>query len=135
MNTEPNNSIIENCFDDYEKIQIQHLKIIRSNSNPNLDVMTRERETVFQTLKVNLEAMMENAGLIHGTDCISELSKHEDRLNSIMNLDQEISIEIKKYRDSLKNSLNHMKKGKAAMNGYRVAGTNSPTPRVLSMNR
>jgi cell fate (sporulation/competence/biofilm development) regulator YlbF (YheA/YmcA/DUF963 family) len=135
MDTEHDNSIMKKCFDNYEKIQTQHLKAMRSEGSPDLKLMTREREGVFQNLKDNLEAMMENAGLDHGTDCISDLSKYENRLASIMKLDEEISIEIKNYRDSLKNSLNHMKKGKAAMDGYKNAGTNPQSPRVLSMNR
>ncbi len=135
MDIGQNSSIIEECFDHYEKIQLQHLHILQSNTVPDLNLMTRDREKIFQILKTNLETMMENAGLTHRTDSISDLGKYENRLNAIMKLDEAISIEIKKYRDTLKTNLNRMKKGKAAMNGYRMAGTTSPNPHVLSMNR
>lgn len=135
MNIKQNSIVIEDSFKNYEKIQSLHLKILRSNSVPDLELMTIEREKLFLILKNSLDDMMENAGLNHGTDCVDELGKYENRLNLIMKLDDEISIEIKKYQKELKGHLNRMKKGKDAMNGYKNAGGSTSKPYVLSMNR
>ncbi|MBU1340938.1 MAG: hypothetical protein KKE44_00310 [Proteobacteria bacterium] len=135
MEIKQDTSNIENCFSRYEELQVRHLAVMESENLPDLDLMTRERETVFHLLKTALESFMETAGTQYGTDSLSVLSRYEDRLASMMKLDDKIAIEIKRHRDSLKVNLNLMKKGKAAMNGYRRAGTNSKNPRVLSMNR
>lgn len=135
MNTRQNNLIIEDSFNNYEKIQNHHLEILRSDCIPDLELMTVEREKLFLILKNNLENMMKNAGLNHGTDCVDMLSRYEDKLNLIRKLDDEISIEIKKYRDILKTDLNRMKQGKTAMSGYMNANGNVSNPCVLSMNR
>ncbi|NOX34967.1 MAG: hypothetical protein GXP56_14775 [Deltaproteobacteria bacterium] len=97
--------------------------------------MTEERTNAFQMLKTALESFMENAGMHCGTGSIPEISRYEGRLESIMELDEKIRIEITRHSNCLKTSLNRMKKGKVAMNGYRNIRINSQSPRVLSMTR
>ena len=126
---------LDEHFDNYENLQVNHLDILKSDTSPDLEQMTKERNIIFEVLKTTLESFIGNAGTQHGKDSLSILSQYETRLAVLMKLDDDISDEIKKYRTLLKINLNHMKKGKAAMNGYKKTGTNSPNPRVLSMNR
>jgi len=136
MKLEQNISNIENCFNSYENIQIQHLDIMKSKDLPNLDLLTQERTTVFQILKTALDTFMENAGSLYGSDSLSAISRYEGKLASILKLDEDIAIEIKKHQEHLKVSLARLKKGKTALNGYRKAGTQTTLkPFVLNIDR
>ncbi|MFH2093686.1 MAG: hypothetical protein ABIJ31_15105 [Pseudomonadota bacterium] len=126
---------LDKCFDNYETVQVHHLDMLKSDQTPDLEQMTKERNTVFQFLKTTLESFVTKTGMQHGDESLSILSGYETRLATLMELDGQISNEIKKYKDFLKINLNHMKKGKTAMNGYKSTGTISPKPRVLSMNQ
>lgn len=128
-------SKIENSFNEYENLQAQHLEILKSDQIPDLEGMNNERNEVFRLLKASLEIAMGSAVQDRGKkNSIHLLKKYEIRLNRIIQLDDKISIEIKKYQDLLKSSLNRIKKGKNAMNGYKKAGVNPSNPCVLSMN-
>ncbi|MCD4720744.1 MAG: hypothetical protein K8S13_12945 [Desulfobacula sp.] len=135
MNLEQHKNIIENSFIIYETIQAEHLSILKDQEMPDLNSMTQERENAFLNLKKNLDNLIGNAGSIGGTKSLPLLTEFESRLNTIMGLDEQIAAEIQRHSVELKKHLKHMKQGKAAMNGYRMAGTNSPKPCVLSMNR
>ncbi|MFH2060653.1 MAG: hypothetical protein ABIJ59_17345 [Pseudomonadota bacterium] len=128
-------SNIEDCFDRYEKIQARHLEAMETQSMPDLECMTQERSDLFQTLIAQVESFISDAGTRHGSDSLATLSKFENRLESMMMLDDKIKIEIIRHREDLKIHLTRMKKGKNAMNGYKNAVSSSRTPRVLSMNR
>lgn len=125
---------IENYFKIYEKIQAEHLSVLKNREMPDLNSMTLEREKAFTDLKTNLDNLIENAGSIGGIKSLPLLTEFENRLGTIMGLDEQITIEIQRHRAELKKHLNHMKKGKAAMKGYNPAGAINQ-PHVLSMNR
>ena len=135
MNLTQKTSSLEDCFRNYEKIQVQHLNFMKSEDLPDLSLMTEERTKAFQLLKTTLDSFIQNAGTHYGSDSLSILNGYESRLSLMMKLDEDISGEIQKYRNSLKTNLNRMKKGKMAMTGYKNSAKNSQSPRVLSMNR
>ncbi len=135
MELNQNITNLEECINAYKSIQTQHLSIMKSESLPDIERMTQERASSFQLLKTSLDSFMENSGSQFGTDSLPLLSKYEDRLATIMKLDEAITIEIKKHRNGLKNNLNRVKKGKEAMSGYKNAVPKSQNPCVLSMNR
>ncbi len=128
-------SNLENSFHQYETVQIRHLDNFKNDDQPDLGLMTKERADAFKILKSAIENFTNTAGTQYGEKSISDLNKYEDRLSLMMELDDKIAIEIKKYRENLKSNLDRVKKGKVAMTGYRNAGSNSQNPRVLSMNR
>lgn len=129
-----NENRLDDSFIHYEQLQARHLDMMNSNTLPDLELMTKERNASFMNLKQALDIIMETAG-IQKTG-ISVLTQYEKRLVSMMALDEKITIEIEKHRDLLKINLNRMKKGMTAMSGYKNAGIKrSESPCVLSMNR
>lgn len=125
---------IETSFIDYEQTQVRHLDMMNSDALPDLELMTRERDASFLVLKQALDGYMKTAGTQKNGILI--LTRYENRLVSMMALDEKIAMAIEKHRDLLKINLNRMKKGMTAMSGYKKAGISKPgTPCVVSMNR
>ena len=127
---------LEESFKNYEAIQARHLEAMQSSLPPDLVQMTKERTRAFQILKNHLKTTMTATGDESGAGDIRELNRYKNWIDSIMQLDEKISDEIKKYKETLKASMHRIKQGKTAMNGY-LGGTTtlSPSPSVLSMNR
>jgi len=135
MNIEQYKSMIEKSFREYEIIQEQHLNIMQTNQLPDLKTMTQERDAAFFNLTEILNKFIENAGTIGGQDSLPILTQFEGRLSSILAVDEKISFEINKHRSRLQKSLEQLKQGKIAMQGYKMTGKNPNHPCVLSMNR
>ncbi len=131
INTEKN---LDNSFIHYEQIQVRHLDIMKSEALPDLELMTKERNASFLNLKQCLDGYVKTAGT--KKNGISVLAQYEERLVTMMALDEKITKAIEKHRDLLKINLNLMKKGMTAMSGYKKAGiSKSGDPCVISMNR
>ncbi len=128
-------SDLELCLTNYEKIQAHHLYQMQSEALPDLELMNTERAYAFKSLKTALDTFMGNAGTIYGSDSVSILTGYEQRVSSMMALDEKIAIEIKKHKNRLKADLVRMKKGKQAITGYKSTGAVLSSPKVVSMNR
>ena len=127
---------VEDSLKAYESIQSRHLQSIRTEAVPDLARMTQERDKAFQVLKNHLDSVMQATGSGMEDDNINELNRYKNWISTILELDEKIAVEIKKYKDTLKSSINTIQQGKTAMNGYRLGGSPfSRQPRVLSMNR
>lgn len=128
-------NILDQHFCRYENLQVQHLDIFKSDQMPNLEKMTNDRNDRFELLKTALESYVQNAASQQNDNTMNILSEYETRLGVLMKLDEQISDEIKKHKAMLRANLNHMKKGKTAMKGYKNTGSTSPKPCVFSMDR
>ncbi|MCG8685538.1 MAG: hypothetical protein MI892_11725 [Desulfobacterales bacterium] len=135
MNKEAHIDNIRKRFQDYEDLQESHLNLLRTEQLPDLSKMTMERKIASDELQKALNGFMENAGLLHGGSSLNVLNRFENRLGTLLKVDDSIAVEIEKHRDELKKSLNRLKHGNKAMQGYRPADTHRNKPRVLSINR
>ncbi len=135
MNKEAHINNIRKRFQAYEDLQESHLNLLRTEQLPNLSKMTMERKIASDELQEALNGFMENAGLLHGGSSLNVLNRFETRLGTILKVDDSIAVEIEKHRDELKKTLNRLKHGNKAMQGYRPADTPRNKPRVLSINR
>ena len=135
MNKEAHIDNIRKRFQAYEDLQESHLNLLRTEQLPNLSKMTMERKIASDELQEALNGFMENAGLLHGGSSLNVLNRFETRLGTILKVDDSIAVEIEKHRNELKKTLNRLKHGNKAMQGYRPADTPRNKPRVLSINR
>lgn len=121
MGTEQYEQKLELCFTEYETLQRLHIRIIETEPMPDLVRMTEDRDLVFNKLKQNLDKFVGNAGSNGKTNNLSILTKYQERLNSIMSVNEKLSKTIEKYRDKLKINLGKMRQSKTAMRGYKAA--------------
>lgn len=135
MNTEQHKLSVKQRFKEYEAIQETHIRILDGDRTPDINLMNQDRKNAFLNLKLALEKFMQYAESVNDTNSVPALKKFESRVGSIMSLDNKIETRIKKYRKELNTNLNHIKKGKMVLNGYRHAGTSQNRPHVLSMNQ
>jgi len=133
-----NNSSIEQIktlFKAYEAIQTKHIHIMRTEALPDLDTMTRDRETAFLELKQALDQFMATLSTQGKSDMIQELENFEKNIQSVARLDEILTNEVQTYKERLKKHLNQLKQGKTAMSGYRPQNPNANRPHVFSMIR
>ncbi len=119
----------------YEELQGLHLGILEKDEFPDIETMTQQRNETFACLKTSLDELLSNAGALDEEKSIAILKRFESKIASIMACDDKLATQIKKHQTNIKNNLNHMKQGKAALQGYGSAGKNPRRPSVLSMNR
>jgi glutamate synthase domain-containing protein 3 len=124
MKTELNKQNLELCFTEYENLQELHLNVLKTEPMPDIARMTEDRDIVFNRLKQNINAFVENAGSNGGKDNLPALADFETRLTSIMAVSEELSEAIMKYRENIKIDLAKMQQGKAAMRGYKAVNLN-----------
>ena len=111
---------LELCFTEYENLQKLHIDVMKNEPMPDIARMTKDRDSVFDELKQNLDAFVGNAGSTGGIDNLPALAKFEERLTSIMNVNEKLSKAIEEYRENLKTNLAKMKQSKAALRGYKA---------------
>ncbi len=127
---------VDQCFDAYEKMQTRHLKMMQTSTLPDLEAMTRERDTIFLDLQQHIERLLENAGTSGHERILDDLTGYQHRLTQINELDGKIGFEIQQHQGRLKTALTRMKVGQSAMKGYgQTAGSDFSGPRVISMDR
>jgi hypothetical protein len=124
METEQYKQKLELCFTEYEKLQILHLDVMKTEPMPDIARMTEDRDLAFNRLKQNIDVFIGNAGSNGGTDNLPALAEYEERLTSIMNVSEELSKAIEAYRENLKINLAKMKQSKAALRGYKAVNVN-----------
>ncbi|MCK5100868.1 MAG: hypothetical protein KAR45_22355 [Desulfobacteraceae bacterium] len=120
MDTEQYKQKLELCFTEYEELQILHLDVMKTEPMPDIAAMTNDRDKVFDRLKQNIDDFIGNAGSHGGTDSLPVLAEFEERLTSIMNVNEKLSKAIEEYREDLKTNLAKMKQSKAALRGYKA---------------
>lgn len=111
---------LELCFTEYESLQNLHLDAMKNESMPDIARMTQDRDKAFEKLKQKINDFVGNAGSHGGENSLPVLTEFETRLTSIMDVSEELSKAIFKYRDNLKTDLAKMQQGKAAMKGYKA---------------
>ncbi|MCK5312102.1 MAG: hypothetical protein KAJ62_08330 [Desulfobacteraceae bacterium] len=115
---------LELCFTEYEELQILHLNVMKNEPMPDIARMTEDRDRAFEELKQNINYFVENAGSHGGINSLPALAEYETRLTSIMDVSEELSKAILKYRENLKTDLAKLQQGKAAMRGYKAVNIN-----------
>ena len=115
---------LELCFTEYEKLQNLHLDVMKNEPMPDIARMTEDRDKAFDELKLNINNFVGNAGSNGGADNLPVLAEFETRLTSIMDVSEELSKAILKYRENLKTDLAKLQQGKAAMRGYKAVNIN-----------
>ena len=126
---------IDDCFAGYEALQERHLALLKDPTISDISEITAERKAASASLQRALDEFMGQAGSLGKEKSIEMLTDIKTRLDQILKLDEVIAIEVEKHRDQLKTNLNRLKKGKAAMQGYRPAGAVKGGPRVFSISR
>ena len=124
MEIELHKQRLELCFTEYEELQNVHLFVMKNEPMPDLVRMTEERDKAFDELKQNLNTFVQNAGSRVGTDSLPVLAEYEGRLTAIMDVSEELSKAILKYRETLQANLSKMQQGKAALRGYKAVNMN-----------
>ena len=97
---------------------------MKNEPMPDIARMTEDRDKAFEELKQNIDDFVGNAGSHEGTDSLPVLAEYETRLTSIMDVSEELSKAILKYRGNLKADLAKMQQGKAALRGYKAVNMN-----------
>ena len=120
MDIEQYKQKLELCFTEYENLQKLHLEVMENEPMPDIARMTKDRDNAFDRLKQNINNFVGNAGSQGGTNSLPVLAEYETRLTSIMDVSEELSKSILKYRDNLKTDLAKMQQGRAAMRGYKA---------------
>ncbi len=134
MNTTGHTPTIEKRFMDYESLQKAHLDHLKTFEMPDISKMTQERRQASDDLKSALNTFLNETGN-NSKENISVLTRYEKRLGAILKVDDTIALEIKNHKDRLRTSLNQLKHGKKAMQGYKPLNLSKGRPRVLSINR
>ena len=124
METEQYKQKLELCFTEYEELQELHLDVMRNEPMPDIARMNEDRDIAFNRLKQNINNFVGNAGSNGGIDSLPVLAEYETRLTAIMDVSEELSKEILKYRESLKKNLAKMQQSKAALRGYKAVNMN-----------
>ena len=121
----------------YEDLQDRHLTLLKAQNLPDLSEMTRERRSASTKLKTAINEFIDTAGASDKPGNITSLNQLKKRLGLILRVDETIGGEIQKHKSLLEKSMNQLKHGKKALQGYRPTGSLSQSnrPRVLSISR
>ncbi len=129
MNPLPNKLLLS--FDQYEAMQMAHIKMIRDNTGhyPDLVRQNFERSQAFENLKNQLIPVLRN---IKGkSKAETVIREYQDRFEEIKKQDDILFGFFLQYRNRLKQQKQEINHSKKALNGY---GSLSSTglPRFLS---
>ncbi len=114
-------------FKNYRDLQQNHLKILETETLPDLKTMTKERNNAFVDLKKQLENLLE-------TKDPALLKKVENSLAGLMETDNAITLKIQNHRKNLLSRMKTIRQGKKAMDGYRQPQSLT-RPAVVNMDR
>ncbi len=134
MNTKEHTPTIEKGFMDYESLQKAHLHQLKTLEMPDISKMTQERRQASDNLKSVLNTFLNVTGN-NSKGNISVLTRYEKRLGAILKVDDTIALEIKNHKERLRTSLNQLKHGRKAIQGYKPLNLSKGRPRVLSISR
>lgn len=118
-----------------DELHMNHLESFNSDSIPDLEKQSAERETEVNILKKSISHFLTMAEIEPHTDAKSMMLFLNSRVTTLLEKNNALEVKVLTYREKIRNSMKHISKGKQAIGSYGSSAALLNQPKVISLTK